>query len=318
MTHNILVTGSVAYDVLLHCEASFERGLEAQDIRRLSVAFLAQDYARHHGGTGANIAWNLRLLGADALLVATTGIDGGPYAELLRERGVDTAFLEQRSDAVTATAIIATDDAERQITFFHPGADALGTWPETSLQEEEIAYAIVSPRDVHMMQTAMAWCKENGIPYAFDPGQQLLAFGDDDLRRAIRNCSALIVNNYEWGLLATRLKYGEDDIRKTGAQLIITRGSDGASLYAVNQQLDIPACTPERVINPTGAGDAFRAGWLAGTVAGWQPADCVRLGSAMGSYAVEVEGTLMDALDTQHVWQRAEEAYGAPLPVWEP
>ena len=311
----ILVTGSTAYDLLLSSSASFAAGLASQELESLSVAFLAQRFARHHGGTGANIAWNLRLLGENPLLVSTVGDDGKPYLALLTEKGINTTHVGEVPGQSTATAIVATDSSARQITFFHPGADQYGSWPDLSDERDDMAYAIISPRDAVLMLRAADWCKQFKVPYLFDPGQQILAFGEDELRRALEGSAGVVVNEYEWELLRRKIHCTEENIHLLTPLLVVTRGEHGVTYFDANGGCSVPPCEPERVVNPTGAGDAFRAGVLAGLRAGWGISHCVRLGAAMGSFAVEIEGTLLEALDLDQVWQRAQEAYGEELPA---
>lgn len=312
----ILVTGSTAYDVMLGYNGSFADAIDPKALSELSVSFFSPHYARHHGGTGANIAWNLKLLGVDPLLVSTVGTDGGAYTALLEERGIDTEFVEKLDSHVTATAIIGTDTGERQITFFHPGADADGSWPEIIDRREEISHAIISPRNAVLMNEAVHWCAKNAVPYLFDPGQQVISLSDDELRFGIENSAGLIANEYEWGLISERLNITEENALLKTPMVIVTRGENGVTCFCEEGALNVGPCTPDKVVNPTGAGDAFRSGLLAGMQAGWSRIDCLRLGNAMGSLAVELEGTLIDHVDLDAVLARAEMAYGEKLPVF--
>ena len=310
----ILVTGSIAYDQLLAYDGSFLEAIDPHQLQTLSMAFVTPRFAKHHGGTGANCAWNLRLLGQSPVLVSTVGGDGAEYVSLLQKRGIAIDHIETLAQYATPTAILATDVAERHIIFFHPGADAHGTWPK-ELSKEGIAIAIVSPRDVRMMQAAIEWCVTQKIPYMFDPGQQTLSFGRDELLRGIRRSRALICNEYEWQLIAERTGLSERTILEHTPLLIVTRGEKGLHMHDQEGVIDIPACTPRKFINPTGAGDALRAGMLTGMAAGWDLKHCGRLGAAMGSFAVEQEGTLLDHLDAEGVMARAEKTYGEKLPT---
>ena len=310
----IMVTGSTAYDVLLGHEGSFADGIDPNALETLSVCFFSPHYARHHGGTGANIAWNLHLLGTESLLVTTVGSDGGEYRALLEDRGISTEFVEQLENAATATAIIGTDSSERQITFFHPGADAHGTFPNVTDRREEIAYAIISPRNAVLMMQAARWCDEYAVPFLFDPGQQVNALSDDELRFGVEHSRGVIANEYEWGLICSRLTITEESALEKTAMIIVTRGDAGVTCFSKDGALNIGPCTPDKVVNPTGAGDAFRAGLLTGLQADWSLLDGLRLGNAMGSLAVELEGTLIDHIDQDAVWQRAEDAYDEALP----
>jgi adenosine kinase len=278
------------------------------------VSFFAPHLKRHHGGTGSNIAWNLQLLGGDPLLVGTVGTDGGAYCTLMEERGIDTSHIEQRKDSITATAIIGTDNGERQIAFFHPGADALGNWGGLSEDRDDIAWAIVGARNPVLMMEAVRWCSTEGLPLLFDPAQQIIALSPDELRSAIGISSGVICNEYEWSVLSERTGMKEEDILKTAEFLIITQGDKGVVLHSKIGIENIPACTADQVVNPTGAGDAFRAGLLFGLEKKWDLTDCCRLGAAMGSKVVEIEGTLLEDLDVEEVRERARVTYGEALP----
>lgn len=311
-----LITGSVAYDVLLGYDGSFADAMEEGDMDHLSVSFFAPRYARHHGGTGANIAWNLKLLGGDPLLVASVGgRDGGAYKALFEERDIDTKYLELIPKQVTATAIIGTDTSERQIAFFHPGADALGTWPDLWEDRDDIVYAMISPRDPVAMMQAVEWCQKSEVPYIFDPGQQVIGLGEDELRNSIAHAAGVIANAYEWDLLSAKLNMSTEEAMELSKLLIVTQGDKGVTIYTKNKTHVVPVCPAEKVINPTGAGDAFRAGLLYGMTRKWDILASARLGAVMGSLVVGIEGTLLTYLDREAVWARAEEVYGKKEPA---
>ncbi|MDD5103624.1 MAG: carbohydrate kinase family protein [Candidatus Peribacteraceae bacterium] len=310
----ILITGSIAYDILLGYEGSFADAIDPKSLQHLSLSFFSPRFARHHGGTAANIAWNLRLLGGDPLIVGTVGSDGGSYKALLSERGIDVTYIGEHKEHVTATAIIGTDLDERQITFFHPGADAVGSWPDLSDERDDIVYGIVSPRDTRQMTSGMLWCEQQKVPVFFDPGQQIIAFSADELRRFTEMSAGVIVNDYEWSLLKTALKVNEKTILNLTPLVIVTHGEKGVSLFTKEGHVSLPACTSDQVVDPTGAGDAFRGGFLFGLARGWDTETACKLGAAMGSKVVEQEGTLLNRLDCEEVWLRAERAYGHALP----
>lgn len=312
----ILVTGSVAYDLLLSYDGSFAEAVDPAHLDELSMAFVTPRFARHHGGTAANVAWNLRLLRQDPLIVASIGRDGGEYVSLLEDRKIPATYIETVPAHATPTAIIATDTKQRQITFYHPGADAHGTWPEALKDErEDIDYAIIAPRDARSMAEACAWCDTYAVPYLFDPGQQVLAFEQDALLTCIRNSRGVICNAYEWQLLSERTGFSTDAMLGETHLLIITHGDEGLSLYTKKETITLPACKAEKVVNPTGAGDALRAGIITGLAAKWKLRQCGQLGAALASFCVEHEGTLMDKIDVEEVYARAEATYGEKLPA---
>ena len=312
----ILITGSIAYDVLLASDGSFADALNGASLEDLSVSFVTPHFKRHHGGTGSNIAWNMQLLGGHPVLAGTVGNDGGPYLALLKERGIPIGHIEKLEYSVTATAIIATDNSERQISFFHPGADSFGSWPDLSDEREDFAMAIVSARSIPQMMQAIDWCFRQKVPLLFDPGQQVHGFSDDELKRVIKGCTGVTVNAFESGILQERMKMSEQELASSLSFFIVTRGEEGFGIsWDHGERTEFfPACRSDRVVNPTGAGDAFRSGLLTGIAAGWSLTDAAKLGASLGSFVVEQEGTLLDRLDPEEVWARAQLAYKAKLP----
>lgn len=309
-----LINGSIAFDLLLSHDGSFLSGIDAKNLEALSVNYLAQGFVKHHGGTAANISWNLALLGHEPLAIGAVGFDGQAYLALLRERGVITNLIERREDAMTATAVIATDSSERQISFFHPGADGLSTLPDFS-DEENIAYAIMSPRNPVLMLKGAHLCSKLKIPYLFDPGQVVHAFSDDELRHAVKTSAGLIVNEYEWQLASAKLGWKEEDVVSHCGMLVVTLGEKGIRICTKTETVEIPACKAEKVINPTGAGDAVRAGLLVGLSSQWSLTDTGRLAAILGCLLVEQEGTLLNSLDTETLQSRAMQNYDAKLPL---
>lgn len=310
-----LVNGSVAFDLLLSHEGSFLSGIDPKTLDRLSVNYLAQGFARHHGGVAANIGWNLALLGHTPTLLAAVGSDGADYVGLLASKGVDVSLIQAFENAVTATAVIATDIDERQISFFHPGADALGSLPDLSSLCKEIAYAIMGPRNPMLMLEGAEKCKALGIPYLFDPGQVVHAFGQDEFRRAITGSNGLVVNEYEWSLASGKLGWNESDVVKAAGMLIVTLGDKGIRFITRDSELIVPACKPVRLVNPTGAGDAARAAFLIGLASKWPMLHTGRFAAVLGSLLVEQEGTLLPRLDRAMIQKRAKENYGEELPL---
>lgn len=310
----ILVTGSIAYDILLSYDGSFADALRGVDVEKLSVSFFSPHYARHHGGTGSNIAWNLRLLNQSPLLVGTVGGDGEEYTALMSERGIDVSQVEILRDHATATAIIGTDSSERQIAFFHPGADTYGHWPDLLDIREEIACGLVGARDAGLMMQAVHWFRNAKLPFIFDPGQQVLALSKDELLASMRASAGIVVNEYEWSLLTEKTGLPEEELARAVPFLIVTRGEHGLGLFTGGAMTVVPACSADCVVNPTGAGDALRAGILTGIAAGWPLLDGARLGASLASFVVEQEGTLLDSVDIDEVHERVARAYGEALP----
>lgn len=310
----VLVSGSIAYDILFGFEGSFLDTIKPGALETLSVAFVSPHRVRQYGGTGVNVAWGMRALEQDPLLVGAVGSDGQEYLNLLKQKRIGTDYVEKLKNHVTATAIITTDSQERQITFFHPGADAHATWPSSELEQEDISLAIASPRDPLAVQACIAWCNARNIPVFFDPGQGIGAFGKEELRRLTAASAGIIVNEYEWAVLQDATGYDENTITELTPLAVITRGERGLTYISREKIGEVAACRADRVINPTGAGDALRAGLLTGIKAGWPLRDACRLGCAMGSFAVEIDGTLICA-SRDDIFKRAKAAYQEPLPA---
>lgn len=310
-----LVNGSIAYDLLLSHDGSFLTGIDPKHLESLSVNYMAQGFVRHHGGTAANIGWNVASLGHTPLLMGAVGHDGNEYLELLEKRGADTSFVDRRTDAFTATAVIATDTSERQISFFHPGADALGSMPDLKNSNGKIDYAIMSPRNPLLMLQCADVCAKLKIPYLFDPGQVVHAFSDDDLRRAVSKSAGLVVNEYEWQLASKKLGWDEKAVVKSCGMVVITLGEKGLRIVTRTEDLMVPASKAKKFVNPTGAGDAVRAGLLIGLASKWPLVHTGRLAAVLGCLVVEQEGTLLDKLTWDMVQERAEGSYGERLPT---
>ena len=310
-----LVAGSIAYDLLLSYDGSFADGIDTDHLDELSVGYVTRHLERHHGGTAANIAWNFALLNQSVMVTGSVGNDGDDYLKRLSDKGIDISLVQKRDNQVTPTAIIGTDSNERQITFFHPGADRETEAPDVSKIKKDLSYALVSPHSVTAMQQTMHACKEQGIPYIFDPGQQTLQFSRDDLIRIVREASAIIANAYEWSILRNALGWLPEDAIDYDGLIIVTHGEHGLSIQTGEESIVIDAVPAENLVNPTGAGDALRAGLVTGLGHGWDIRDSARLGAAVASFAVESPSPQMGEFNIEKMYERAEEAYGKALPT---
>jgi adenosine kinase len=310
-----LVAGSVAYDTLLQYDGSFADGIDPDHLDELSVGYVTRHLVRHYGGTAANIAWNLKLLQQDALVAASVGRDGDEYLERLRERGVNISLIQKRVEHVTPTAIIGTDTGERQITFYHPGADQMTEAADLAFLKKQVSFVLVSPHSTTAMLETVRRAQEQKVPYLFDPGQQSLQFSRDELQRMVRGSRALTVNAYEWGILSDALGWDANEIVKHTPLLVITHGEHGLALQTPEESIVIEAVNASKFVNPTGAGDALRAGLATGLALGWDMEDAARLGASLASFVVEIEGTQISDFHMDELYERAEKAYGHRLPA---
>lgn len=314
MPSNFLVTGSIAYDTLLTYDGSFADGIDVDKLDELSVGYVTRHLVKHHGGTAANIAWNFALLKQPVKISGSIGHDGDEYISRLKDRGVDTSLVVQRPEHVTPTAIIGTDSSERQITFYHPGADLETDPPDIPSLKNEISYVLVSPHSVSSMEKTSRLCQEHSIPYIFDPGQQSLQFSRDDLRRIVHGSNAVIANAYEWALLRDALEWTVNEVMEYTGILIVTQGEHGLNVQTAEQSVVVKAVPAKKLVNPTGAGDALRAGFVTGLAKGWSVQDSARLGAALSSFVVEQEGPQLESFNIKDLYERAEGAYGEALP----
>ncbi|HIG00669.1 MAG TPA: carbohydrate kinase family protein [Myxococcales bacterium] len=319
---SVLVTGSVAIDHIMVFEDLFKNHILPDQIHRLNVAFLVPSLEKRWGGTGANIAFNLRLLGEDPALLATVGNDLGAYAQWLDDHGVRRDYLRVLDNAFTAQCFITTDRNSNQLIVFHPGA--MERAHEASLADvrEEISMGIVSPNGKQAMIEYTAELKSRQIPCVIDPGQQLPTFEGDELLGLIEGASILVVNDYEWLLTQEKTGMDEDAIAERVGALVVTRGAEGSMVrrggVAVpfeieSDRSEIASVKAQRVTDPTGCGDAYRSGLLYALARGLSLETGCRLGSLMGALKVAEAGPQSIALDREAIAARFEVEFGSKL-----
>ena len=284
-----LICGSVAYDTILVFPDRFKAHILPDKIHILNVAFLVPEMRREFGGCAANIAYSLRLLGDLGLPMATAGHDFGPYRERLRAFGIRLDHVTVIEDAFTAQAFITTDLDDNQITAFHPGAMQHAHINHVS-QAAGVAVGIVAPDGRQAMIEHAAQFAAAGIPFIFDPGQGLPMFGAEELNTFIEQATWVAVNDYEWGLLQQKTGLTAADIAAKVEALIVTRGAQGSVIYAGRRIMTIPSVKPRAILDPTGCGDAYRAGLIHGLLRGLDWETTGRVASLMGSIKIESRG----------------------------
>jgi adenosine kinase len=307
----VLVSGSVAVDHIMVFRGRFKDVILPDKIHVLNVAFHVPELRRTWGGCAANIAYHLRLLGEEPLVLAAVGADFEDYAAWLDRHGIRRDWIRVLPDARTAGCYITTDLDDNQITGFHPGA--MDRAHEASLDEVKAPYeiGIVSPNGKRAMQEVARGLKQRGVPVVIDPGQGLPLFERDELVEMIEGASSYVVNDYEWSLTLERTGLDEDAVAARVGSLLVTLGEKGALLRRDGERVAIPAVPAAQVVDPTGAGDAFRAGFLFGRRRGLDLEVCARIGSLLGSLAVEHQGTQALSFDLAWFRSRYERAFGA-------
>ncbi len=308
-----LVCGSMAYDNIMVFPDKFGNHILPDKVHMLNVSFLVPELRREFGGCAGNIAYNMHLLGAPGAAMATVGQDFGPYAEWMDKQGVSREYFSEIADAFTGQAYITTDLDANQITAFHPGA--MGESHRNTVPTDDgFTLGMVSPdgRD-GMIQHAEQFAGA-GIPFVFDPGQGLPMFSGDELRKFIDECSYVTVNDYECELIKERTGWDETQIAEQTRALIVTRGGNGSTIYVEGQQpLEIPSAKPAQLADPTGCGDAYRAGLIYGLLneLGWEKTG--RIASLMGCIKIEHQGTQNHSFTMAEFAERYEREFGSAL-----
>jgi adenosine kinase len=285
-----LICGSIAFDTIMVFPDRFKAHILPDKIHMLNVSFLVPKMRREYGGCAGNIAYNLRLLGDTGLPMATVGHDFGPYEAWLRQAGVPLDYVRTLEEEHTAQCFITTDLDDNQITAFHPGAMQQAHLNEIPANDG-ITLGVVAPDGRQGMIEHAAQFAAARIPFLFDPGQGLLLFDGADLRAFIAQASWMAVNDYEWALVQDKTGLSAQQIAQQVHALIVTRGAEGSVIYTQGREIVIPAAKPTAVVDPTGCGDAYRAGLLHGLLHGldWQTTG--RIASLMGAIKIESRGT---------------------------
>ena len=287
---DILLTGSVAYDYLMTFPGLFKEQILPERLESISLSFLVESMSRQRGGVAPNIAYSMALLGARPRVMATVGEDFEEYRAWLEAKGVDTSLMKVVPGVFTASFFATTDQSNAQIASFYPGA--MGHAGSQSLKElpSKPGLVLVSPNEPGAMTKFAAESRELGIPYLYDPSQQVLRLDGKELARDMEGAYLLFCNDYEFGLISKKTGWSLDQILGHVNVLVITRGKDGADLYAENSTVHIPTVPEREIVDPTGVGDAFRGGFLAGYSRSFDWKLCGEIGSLAAVYCLEQNG----------------------------
>ncbi len=306
---NTLICGSLAYDTIMVFHDHFKNHILPEQIHILNVAFLVPDMRREYGGCAGNIAYNLRMIGGEPLIMATVGDDFQPYTERLERLGLSQEHVRRIPETFTAQAFITTDLADNQITAFHPGA--MNYSHRNHVRDaDEVSLGIVAPdgRD-GMLQHAREF-QEAGIPFVFDPGQGLPMFNGEELMKFVEMADYVALNDYEAQLLQERTGRKVEQLAKLVKALIVTRGAQGSEIYAGGQRHDIPCVMVNEMVDPTGCGDAYRAGLLYGIGRGLDWVTTGRLASLLGAVKIASRGGQNHHLACEELHARFKEHFG--------
>jgi adenosine kinase len=305
-----LICGSVAYDTILLFPDRFKSHILPDKIHMLNVSFLVPEMRREYGGCAANIAYGLMLLGDRGIPMATVGEDFAPYRERMQAQGIPLEHVEVIAGTFTAQAFITTDLDDNQITAFHPGAMQQAHLNQVADAGAGVALGIVAPDGRQAMIEHAAQFAAAKIPFIFDPGQGLPMFGAEELKVFIAQAQWVTVNDYEWGMLQQKTGLSEADVAAQVAALIITHGASGSVIYSGGRMLRIPCAKPKAVVDPTGCGDAYRAGLIHGLLKGLDWETIGRTASLMGAIKIESRGPQNHSFTRPDFERRYRENFG--------
>jgi adenosine kinase len=309
MNKTSLICGSIAFDKIMQYHGRFGETLLADQLHRVNVSFLVPTLRTEYGGCAVNIAYNLKMLGGEPLVMGTIGQDGGDYLERMKKQGLDTRAIRVIDQAYTAQCFVTADLDNNQINAFHPGAMQFSH--ENSVAEHgQLRVAIIAPDGRDGMLKHARDCAAQGIPFVFDPGQQLPMFNGEELIAFIGQAAYLACNDYEFEMVMDRTGLTLQDIAARLDALIVTRGEHGSDIYAGGEHHKIPAVPAAAVVDPTGCGDAYRAGLLYGVANELDWPTTGRLASLLGSIKIAHQGGQNHSFTAQEIADKFEAAFG--------
>ncbi|MCZ6664500.1 MAG: carbohydrate kinase family protein [Gammaproteobacteria bacterium] len=304
-----LICGSFAYDNIMVFQDRFKNHILPDKIHILNVSFLVPELRREFGGCAGNIAYNLKMIGGDPLPMGTVGRDFAPYAQWMDEQGIERRCVRELDDTLTAQAFITTDLDDNQITAFHPGAmeqSALNAVVDAGA----VSIGIIAPDGREGMIRHAEQMKASGIPFIFDPGQGMPMFDGEDLKRFIDDATWVTVNDYESELMQERTGLSPGEIAEHVLALVVTRGGEGSHIYMDGKRLEIPTAPPREIKDPTGCGDAYRAGLLYGLMHDLPWETTARIASLLGAIKIENAGTQNHRVTRDEFAERYRSSFG--------
>ncbi len=309
-----LICGSMAYDTIMVFQDQFKNHILPEKIHMLNVAFLVPEMRREFGGCAGNIAYNLKLLGGDPMIMATVGDDFSTYALHLKNLGLSQAHIRHVSGGYTGQAFITTDLDDNQITAFHPGAMSYSEQNKVG-DASKVSLGIVSPDGRTGMIEHAQQFHDAGIPWVFDPGQGMPMFGGEDLLNFVKLATYVTVNDYEAQLLQDKTGKTIEELAQGKRAFIITRGGEGSTIYADGKEITIPCAKATALLDPTGCGDAYRAGLLFGIQKGWDWETTGRLASLMGTIKIASRGGQNHKPTLDEIKAQFQQHFGYALPL---
>lgn len=313
MAKKIVVCGSVAFDTIAVFEGHFKEHILADSIQSLSVSFFVPSMRKEYGGCAGNIAYNLRLLGGHPVPVGTVGVDATDYLQYLRALDIDVSKIRVIPDMFTPQCFITTDLDNNQIASFHPGAMARSA--ENDFSDVDAVWGIVSPDSKEGMFAHAQRMKAAGTPFVFDLGQAMPLFSGDDLKQMISMATLLTANDYEASVIEQRTGSSMAELSHGLKAIVVTRGAEGATLFENGNPTHIDPVSVDNVVDPTGCGDAHRAGLLYGLTEGWALDDACKLANVMGAIKIGSRGPQNHQPARHEISAMLKHHYGLELPL---
>lgn len=311
----IVVSGSIAYDQIMDFPGSFAEHILPNQIHNLNISFFLSGQRQSFGGTAGNIAYNLALLEERPVILGVVGSDFLSYRSWLKKQKIDFSRVRPVINDKTATAYIITDQKDNQIAAFYPGPLPKDYAKSAARKLKGVSLAIIAPDDKARMMDYVSVYQANEVPYIFDPGQALIAFSAPELKKAIAGAKVLIGNDYEIKLMADKLKVGFSSLIKMIDILVITKGSQGSEIYQGSEKIIVKCAKPKNTCDPTGAGDAYRAGLIKGLINGYNLKTCGQLAALTAVYTVEKFGTQTHKFSLAEFKKRYQINFGEKLVI---
>lgn len=312
----IVVSGSIAIDRIMSFGGSYKNYIHSDKLDSLSVSIFLDNLTDSYGGIGGNISYSLALLGENPILLGSVGFDGLVYMEHLAKHGVNIQHIHE-SELPTATFNVISDGDQNQVGGFYPGAMFDSDSLSLEFWKDKQPIVVVSPQDPKVMRRLVRQCKDWGLTLFYDISQQVSNVDANDIKLGVKNAQLLILNEYELGVLSKKTRMSEDDIKSTVPILITTHGPEGSVIdgAAIDSRIKVGIVKPKKVIDPTGAGDAYRSGFLFGYARNWPLETCAELGATIAAYAVETQGTQDHLYTYDDVQKRYFYAFEKALPL---
>ncbi len=309
---SVLITGSIAYDYIMQFPGFFKDHILPGKIENISVSFLVDSMKKQRGGVATNIAYNLALLGERPRIMATVGQDFGDYRKWLEANNVDTSAIVEIPDDFTASFFVSTDGSQNQIAMFYTGAMAHAHTLsfKQHARGDKVDLVVISPNDPRAMVQYVRECKELRLPYIYDPSQQIIRLNGEELADGVRGSTMTIVNEYEFEMLKNKTGWSGEKVAAETQTLIVTLGERGSQICAEGESINIPIVPARRQADPTGVGDAYRAGIIKGYLRKLPWETIGQLGSLAATYVLEEYGTQNHRYSLQEFSQRFREAFG--------